>query len=85
MLYKIGVLRICRKSLKNTCGRLAFLEKLQAARSFKRFLCLPSALMQILLTYSEACIFLRAAKYSSPEAIGEFCSQSAWEIFDNCL
>ena len=53
---KIHVEDYCGKN----CGRLAFLEELQAARKFSKvslhFNKIPNSLRQVLQTYSEICI-----------------------------
>ena len=73
---------VCQKSLKKTCGRPAFLQKLQAPRiPYKVSLLynkMPNSVRQVLQTYSDI-YFLRATKNSLPEAVGENCCPSARE------
>ena len=51
----------CQKTLQKKCGRLVFLEEVQAARNLSKFSLhfykIPNSLRQILETYPEICIF----------------------------
>ena len=52
ILEKRCVLKIYETFLKKTCGRAAFLEKLQSARIFQRF---PCILRKYLILHDKFC------------------------------